>query len=137
MATLMSAPESNESQTIEPLGTLEAYDAVLNDDYAFVMYKETDRDSGAWRVRIKGRHLTGVVFEPAMIATNARATSAQGKPFFTWGNGIDPSAGDARSLQYRVHCADGKPTHLEIAIRLRRADGTADQEKSLRVAWPG
>jgi hypothetical protein len=133
---MMEAPASTQTQLIETLGAIDAYDAILNDDYAFVVFKETDRDSGAWRVRIKGRHMTGVVFEPDMMRSQARAAGAQGKPFFTWGNGIEPSKGDARLVEYRVHVADGKPSAIEIALQMRKADGSADQAKSLRVSWP-
>lgn len=134
--SLIEAPASDASTQIDTLGSLEAYDAVLNDDYAFVAYKETEKGSGAWRVRIMARHLTGVVFEPEAMRLQARAAGAQGKPFFTWGNGIDPSAGDARSLQYRVHVKDGKPSQIEIALQLRKADGSADAPVSLKFAWP-
>ncbi len=134
--TLIEAPASDSSLQIDVLGSMDAYDAVLNDDYAFVIYKETERGSGQWRVRIKARHLTGVVFEPEAMRMQARGTGAQGKPFFTWGNGIDPSAGDARSLQYRVHVKDGKPSAIEIAITLRKADGSPDTPASLLTPWP-
>ena len=134
--TLIEAPASDSSLQIDVLGSMDAYDAVLNDDYAFVIYKETERGSGQWRVRIKARHLTGVVFEPEAMRMQARGTGAQGKPFFTWGNGIDPSAGDARSLKYRVHVKDGKPSAIEIAITLRKADGSPDTPASLMTPWP-
>ena len=45
------------------LAYMDAYDAVLNGDYAFVAYKETD-SSGDWRVRIKSSQTAGAVFEP-------------------------------------------------------------------------
>ncbi len=137
MATkLIEAPASTTSQDIQMLAELDAYDAVLNDDYAFVAYKETDKSSGDWRVRIKGRHLTGVVFEPDMMKSNARSTGAQGKPFFTWGNCIDPTSGDPRSVQYRVHVKDSKPSEIEIFVQLRKVDGSADAPKSVKFGWP-
>lgn len=134
--TLMDAPASTPSQAIEVMGAIDAYDAVLRDDYAFVMFKETDRDSAAWRVRIKGRHMTGVVFEPEQMRFQARAADAQCKTFFTWGSGIDPSAGDARMIQYRVHVAEAKPAAIEIVLQTRLANGTAGPAKSLKQAWP-
>ena len=132
---LLAAPESTADMKVTPLAYLDAYDAMLNDDYAWVAYRETEA-SGAWRVRIKARHLTGVVFEPAMMQSNARSTGAQGKPFFTWGNGMEPSAGDARRVEYRVHVEGGKPAAIEIVAQMRKADGTADAAKSVRFAWP-
>ena len=77
-ATLVEAPVSTSTQTITPLAAIDAYDAVLNDDYAFVAYRETDVGSGEWRIRIKARHLTGVVFEPEAMRLQARAAGAQG-----------------------------------------------------------
>jgi hypothetical protein len=135
-AALIEAPASTSTQQITPLATLDGYDAVLNDDYAFVAYKETDISSGEWRVRIKARHLTGVVFEPEAMRLQSRAAGAQGKPYFTWGNGIDPSAGDPRLLSYRVHVADGKPSKIEIALQLRNADHSAAPAKSVSFPWP-
>ncbi|MEI9863510.1 MAG: hypothetical protein WDN00_02940 [Limisphaerales bacterium] len=77
------------------LAYVDAYDAVINCDYAFVAYKETD-SNGDWRVRIKSSQTAGGVFEPAMMKSNARSTGAQGKPWFQWGYSFDPSASDAR-----------------------------------------
>jgi hypothetical protein len=136
---LIEAPASTDSQLIEVLGAIDAYDAVLNDDYAFVVYKETDRSAGvegAWRVRIKGRHMTGVVFEPDMMRSQARAAAAQGKPYFTWGNGIDATPGDPRLIQYRMHVTDNAPSAIEIVLQTRKADGSATPAQSLRVNWP-
>ena len=60
MATkqLVEAPASDSSNRYETLGYVEAYDAVLNDDYAYVAYKETGSD-GEWRVRIKAKGTAG------------------------------------------------------------------------------
>lgn len=132
----LEAPANTDSITYTPLGTLDVYDAVLNCDYQFLIYKEAER-AGPWRVRIKSSQTTGVVFEPEMMASNARAAGAQGKPFFTWGAGIDPSAGDPRMIQYRVHVQDGKPSKIEIACTMRKADHTADKPQSVSAAWPG
>jgi hypothetical protein len=138
MATkLIDAPSSTDSQTYHVLAELEAYDAILNDDYAFIAFRETDTSSGGWRVRIKARHLTGVVFEPEAMRLNARSAGAQGKPFFIWGNSMDPSTGDPRSIQYRVHVKDNAPSEIEICVQLRKADGVADVAKSVRFPWPG
>lgn len=134
-AHLLSAPQSTTDMHITPLASLDAYDAILHDEYAWIAYRETE-PSGAWRVRIKSRHLTGVVFEPAMMQNQARSAAAQGKPFFNWGNGIDPSAADARRVEYRVYVEGGKPATIEIIAQMRKADGSADTMKSARFPWP-
>lgn len=136
MSALIDPPTSTDSQTITPLASIDAYDAVLNDDYAFVAYKETDRSSGAWRVRISGRRTPGSVFEPEAMRLSARSAHAQGKPYFTWGWGMEPSAGDPRMVQFRVHVADGRPSAIEMVIQLRNADGSAAAPRTVTFAWP-
>lgn len=121
--------------TYKHLAYVDAYDAVLNCDYAFVAYKETD-SSGDWRVRIKSSQTAGAVFEPAMIKSNARSTGAQGKAFFTWGYSFDPSPSDPRNIQFRVHVANGQPSEIEMLVQLRKFDGTADAAKSVKFPWP-
>lgn len=133
---LLQAPTDDATNTYTTLGAVDAYDAPLNCDYAFVIYKETDRSGGAWRVRIRSSQTTGVVFEPAMIAAKAREAGAQGKSFFTWGAGIDPTPGDQRRVEYRVHQAGGRPSSLEIMVQMRKFDGAADEAKSISVPWP-
>lgn len=121
--------------TYRHLAYLSAYDAVLNCDYAFVAYLETD-SGGDWRVRIKSSQTAGAVFEPAMMKSNARSTGAQGKAWFQWGYSFDPSAGDPRCIQFRVHVQNGQPHEIEIHVQLRRFDGSADEAKSVRFPWP-
>lgn len=116
------------------LAYLDAYDAVLNCDYAFVAYLETD--SFGWRVRITSSQTAGAVFEPVALRSNARAATAQGRSWFLWGYGCDPSPGDPRCIQFRVHVADGQPREIEIFVRLRQADGTAAAPKSVKFPWP-
>jgi len=132
---LVEAPASDSNYKYEPLGYVEAYDAVLNDDYAFVAYKETD-SAGEWRVRIKGKSTGGAVFEPEAMRLQARAAGAQGKPWFQWGYSIDPSAGDPRQIQFRVHVQGGKPSEIEMFVQVRKFDNTPDEAQSVKFAWP-
>jgi len=117
------------------LAYVDAYDAPLNIDYAFVAYKETDSD-GKWRVRIKSSQTAGAVFEPDAMKSNARSTGAQGKPWFQWGYSFDPSTGDLRCIQFRVHVKDGQPSEIEMFVQLRKFDGSNDAAKSVKFAWP-
>lgn len=133
---LIDAPETSTSAKITQLGYVEAYDAVLNDDYACVAYKEEDTSGGAWRVRIRSRHTAGAVFEPEAMRREARAAGAQGKPYFVWGFSLDPSTGDPRKLQFRVHVKDGKPGSIEMMLQTRKADGSADEMKTISFPWP-
>jgi hypothetical protein len=122
--------------TYETLGYVDAYDAVLNCDYAFVAYKETETDNGSWRVRIRSSQTAGGVFEPDAMRSQARAAGAQGKPYFVWGYSFEPSADDARQIEFRVHVAGGAPSAIEIFVRLRKFDGSPDDPKSISFPWP-
>lgn len=134
-AQLIEAPTSDANHRYETLGYVDAYDAVLNCDYAFVAYKETD-SSGEWRVRIKSSQTAGAVFERPAMRSKARETSAQGKPWFQWGYSFDPSANDPRNIQFRVHVANGQPAEIEMFVQLRKFDGAADAAKVVKFAWP-
>ena len=133
---LLEAPVSDSSTNYETLAYVDAYDAVLNCDYAFVAYKETSRDSGEWRVRIKSSQTAGGVFEPAMIRNQARSAGAQGKPWFQWGYSFDHSPADPRTIQFRVHVQNGQPSEIEVFVQLRKFDGSAGDAKSVKFPWP-
>jgi hypothetical protein len=132
---LIEAPVSTGATTYETLGYVEAYDAVNNDDYAFVAYKETE-SSGEWRVHIKGKQTPGAVFEPEAMRLQARAAGAQGKEWYPWGWSFDASEGDARHIQFRVHVAGGKPAQIEMFVQVRKFDGTAETPVFVKFAWP-
>lgn len=134
---LLETPENvSGGATYQHLAYVDAYDAPLNCDYAFVAYKETD-SGGDWRVRIKSSQTAGAVFEPDMMVNNARAASAQGKAWFSWGYSFDPSDDDPRCIQFRVHVAEGMPSAIEILVQLRKFDGSPDEPRSVRFDWPG
>ena len=135
-APLLSAPADDARTLYQTLAYVEAYDAVNDDDYAFVAWRETERDSGAWRIRIQARGLAGAVFEPAQMRGPARAASARGQPFFTWGAGMAPSLGDPRQVEFRVHVDQGQPREIEIHVVMRRFDHSADAPRSVRFGWP-
>ncbi|MGH7132353.1 MAG: hypothetical protein ACREJO_10460 [Phycisphaerales bacterium] len=134
--TLLEAPASDSSYTYEQLGYIDGYDAVLNCDYAFVAYKETERSGGAWRVRIKSSQTAGAVFEPEAMRLKSREMGAQGKPWFQWGYQFEPSTGDPRHVEFRVHVQGGKPDKVEMIVQLRKFDHTADEAKSVSFKWP-
>ncbi|MEO6996329.1 MAG: hypothetical protein ABI273_22180 [Lacunisphaera sp.] len=135
-APLVEAPVSDASRLYQTLGYVEAYDAVLNCDYAFVAYQETEQASGQWRVCIKSTQTAGGSFDPAAIRGKARETGAQGRSYFTWGYQFEPTAGDPRQIEFRVYVADGGPSEVEIFVRLRKADHSADQARAIRFRWP-
>ncbi len=132
---LIETPASIPGGTqYEHLAYVDAYDAVLNLDYAFVAYKEADCFGS--RVRIKSSQTAGAVFEPEAMRSNARSSGAQGKPWFPWGYSFDPSASDPRCIQFRVHVTNGQPSEIEILVQLRKFDGSVDAPKSVKFPWP-
>jgi hypothetical protein len=134
---LIDLPTSDSSRKYEQLGYVDAYDAVLNCDYAFLAYKETDTgNANDWRVRIRSSQTAGAVFEPPMMKNKSREANAQGKPWFQWGYSFDPSGGDPRNIQFRVHHREGQTSEIEMYVCLRKADGTPGPEKVVRFPWP-
>ena len=72
------ASEASEIQS-ELLPRLDTDDAALNTRHPFLAYKETNRTSGAWRVRIQSRHAATALLYPAAIRLQARAVSEKGQ----------------------------------------------------------
>lgn len=132
----LHTPDSDSGTVYTELAYLDAYDAVLDCDYAFVAYRETSRSGGDWRVRIKSSQTAGAEFDPAMIQSRARRATAQGEPWFQWGYNFEPSAGDPRQIEFRVHVVDEQPSEIEILVRLRKADHSPGTPKSVRMPWP-
>ena len=133
---LIEAPDSDDYRTYETLAYVDAYDAVLNCDYAFVAYKEREKDSGKWRVMINSSQTAGGMFDPALIRNKAREAGAHGKEFFVWGYSFERSPGDARQIEFRVYQQNGMPVEIQIYVVLRKADGSADAAKSVKFPWP-
>lgn len=135
-AMRVEAPAATGDWRYETLAYVDAYDAVLGADYAFVAYRETNVASGAWCVRVRSSQTAGGVFEPDAIRARARAAGARGEPWFPWGYGFEPSPGDPRQIEFRVHVRDGRPDGVELFVRLRNADGSAAEPRAVAFAWP-
>lgn len=133
---LLEVPADDHAHTYHHLGYLAAYDAVLNSEYAFVVYKEIDRGSSAWRMKITSTHTEGATFEPAMVEKKARETDAKPKPYVRWGFYCEPTITDPRQIEYRLYQEHGKPTAIELFVRLRTYEHNADTPQTLRFPWP-
>jgi hypothetical protein len=136
VSPLVETPASDSVTLRETLAYLEAHDSADNTEYAFVAFKETHRATGTWCVRIHSQPALGALFHPNAIRIQARAASVQGRSWFTWGKSITPQLGDPRKVEYRVHVRGGEATALEIFVRLRKFDGTADSPRSVAFPWP-
>lgn len=133
---LIEAPASDAVFARETLAYLDAHDGVLNQEYALVAYKETHRATGAWCVRIDSREVTGGVFHPNAIRMQARGVAAEGKRSFLWSNPLNPRLGDPRRIEFRVYITNGNPASVEILVRLRKFDHTADEARIATFPWP-
>ncbi len=136
---VVTAPKSSPHMEVEQLAYVESFDAVVDKDYAFVVYKETKTDSGKWVIRIKGSVTAGTVFDPDNSALKMAFKKAAGheEPYFVWGFNLQPKDGDPRLVENRVLVdADGKPTALELHLITRKADSSARDEKVVKVEWP-
>jgi hypothetical protein len=117
------------------LAHVDAYDAILNADYAFIGYQETD-NGGVGRVRIKASQTARAVFEPDATCSHEPSAAIRGKPWFQWGYRFDPGSGDQRCIRFRAHAKHGRPQDIEMFVRLRKFDGSADETKSVRFDRP-
>ncbi len=137
---VIPAPKSSTALEVEQLAYLESFDAVVDEDYAFVVYQETKTDSGKWVIRIKGSVTAGAVFDPDSSALKSAIKKAAGhdEPYLVWGFNLQPKEGDPRLVENRVILGkDGKPSDLEVHLVTRKADGSARETQIATVAWPG
>lgn len=133
---LLDCPASDDAFVRQPLASLDAHDAVSHTDFAFVAYKETHRTTGTWCVRINAQPVAGALFHPNAIRLQARAATALGRSWFTWGKNVAPTLHDPRKIEFRVHVRDARPAEIEIYVRLRSHDGSADEPASVTFPWP-
>jgi hypothetical protein len=130
---LIEAPASDALLIYETLGYIEAHDAMMNGSYAFVVFRETDRLTGRYIVRIASRGTAGASFDPASMCIRCREAAAKNETYFIWGYSFTPSPGDPRRIEFRVHQTAGLPTALEIFIITRNADSSPQPARSLRI----
>ena len=136
---VVQAPKSSSHTQVEQLAYVEAFDAVVDKDYAFVVYKETKVGTGKLVLRIKASVTAGTVFDPASSAFKGALKKAAGhdEPHLVWGFQLQPSENDPRRVENRVLIdGDGKPTALELHLVTRKADHSARDEKVVTVPWP-
>ncbi len=135
----VSAPKSSAHIQVEQLGYVESFDAVVDKDYAFVVYRETTTATGKWVVRIKGSVTAGTALDPDNPSLKKAFKKAAGhdEPHAVWGFNLQPKDGDPRLVENRILVNDdGQPTAIEIHLITRKADSSARTAKTLKVDWP-
>jgi hypothetical protein len=126
-----AAPEIDS----ELLHRLDTDDPDLNTRHPFIAFKETNRTSGAWRVRIQSRHAATAVLYPNAIRLQARAVSEQGKSSFTWSHQLVADAGNSERLKFRVHVDHGEPAAIEVFPRPVAPKGSVIPAP-VKFTWP-
>lgn len=118
----------------EPLPCIDPDSAAHSTRHPLVAFKETNRASGAWRVRIQSHQAATAVLYPNAIRLQARAISAQGKSSFTWSNAIIAGSGNAARLKFRVLVNDGEPAAIEVFPQ--PAAPSRARSSAMRFSWP-
>jgi hypothetical protein len=139
MVTAPTSPQNpvSEASEIETelLPRLDTDDAALNTRHPFLAYKETNRSSGAWRVRIQSRHAATAVLYPNAIRLQARAVSEKGQSYFTWTYTATARSGNPEPIEFRVLVNDGEPAAIEILPRAAKSNA-AIQPPPVKYPWP-
>ncbi len=136
---ILSLPKSSSSTNYVQLGYLDSYDAVVDKVYAFLVYKEEKTDTGKWLVRISSACTAGTMIdaEQSAIKSNIQRALAKGEEYVVWGFNFSTTEQDPRVVENRIYF-DGnqKITHIEVHLVTRKADGSPNEEKVLKVDWP-
>lgn len=136
---VVQAPGSSAHIAVEQLAYLESFDAVVDKDYALVAYKETKTDTGTWVVRIKSASTAGATIDPdsKSLQQAFKKAAAHDEEYVVWGYNLTPRDGDPRLVENRIFVGgDAKPTHVEIHLVTRKADGSPMEEQVARFDWP-
>ncbi len=131
-------PKPSARSTIEQLGYVESFDAVVDKMYAYVAYKETKAD-GKWVIRIKPSVTVGTLVDPNSPAIKKAITKAFGheQKFAVWGHTIKPKEGDPRLVETRILVdKKGNPSAVEVHVITRKADSSAREPAVMSVPWP-
>lgn len=138
---LFHAPESDRRTEVTQLGYVDAHDDMQGKDYACVVYKEQDRRSGKWelKVRLKGGVSRTISIKPDTSSFRRKMSQAarDGMKYFLWGYHMSPSEDDARRIENRIYFNEsGKPEYLQVHLVTRNRDGSPKEAKIARVKWP-
>ncbi|MBU0527295.1 hypothetical protein KKE92_02350 [Candidatus Micrarchaeota archaeon] len=137
MEQLLSLPKEG-TYKYEQLAYVESTDDMISKTYGFLAFKETNASSGDWRVRVTATVTTGIMMDPKMMIKKSEETERSGKEFFVWGSSLKPREGsnDSRLVETMIFQKEGKPTHVELHLITRNADGSPKEEKVMKFDWP-
>lgn len=116
----------------ELIDYLYAYDDIIEDYYAFVLYKVIDIPTKKVKIKAASNYLPGITFSPPYTTKAAQKAFKAGKPFALQAKVFTAPEGDPRRMEYRVYQKNGKPVAIEIFVVTRNSDWTPKKAKSLK-----
>lgn len=137
---VLSAPKAGRDEAIEELAYLNSYDVIANKDYAYLAYKKTDLKTGKWSVKIKSKSTADSSIDPekSSLQRQMKAAAAEGKDYVAAGFSLEPKGNDPRLVENRLYFnAELKPSHVEMHLVTRNADGSPSEKQVAKFSWPG
>jgi len=131
-------PKTTDRLSVEQLGYIESFDAVIDRKYAYCAWKETAPD-GKWKVKIKGNITVTTVLDPNNASLKKQIEKAAGhdERKMVWGFEMKTKEGDHRKVQNRILLDEkGKPTGIEVELVTRKADGSPRDPEVMTFPWP-
>jgi hypothetical protein len=132
-------PKSTDRVKITELAYINSYDVIVNKDYGYVAYKEEKTDTGKWMLRISAKCTAGASIDPehASFKANLDKAASQGQKYWVFGFNLVPKGDDPRLVENRLYFDDSvNPTHIEIHVITRKADGSPTDEQVAKIDWP-
>ena len=136
---LLTPPKSTDRLKVTELAYLNSYDVITDKDYAYLAYKEEKTDTGKWVLRISAKSTAGGYIDPEhpSFISNLDKAAASGQNYMVFGFNLQPSGNDPRLVESRVYFDNSKkPTHVEIHLVTRKADGSPTEKQVAKIDWP-
>ncbi len=137
---LIHPPKPNDRTEITQLAYLNSYDAIVDKDYAYVAYKEENKETGKWLFKIKAKVTAGTSIDPGHPTIRSKIAEAakKGEQYFIMGFNMTPQGNDPRLVENRVYFDESlKPIYIEIHLITRKEDGSPTDEQVVKIEWPG
>ena len=136
---LIEAPNSTVDKEITQLAYLSSYDVIANQDYAYVAYKEENKETKKWIIRISSNCTAGALIDPShpSFRSNLSTAAVSGKNYIKMGFNMEPSDSDSRQVENRIYFDKSlKPTYVEIHLVTRNADNSPADKQVAKFDWP-
>jgi len=135
----VTAPESTDRAHVESLGYIASRDEVIGKDYAYAVWKETNPETGKWRLRIKGTVTAHTNLDPdhPSVRSNTAKAAVAGQMYSVFGFQMKPRDDDPRLVENRLHFdEDLRPLRVSLHLVTRNGDGSPKAEQVFEFPWP-